>query len=93
LKQFVWAVVVSVPLAIIAFAVADNVNTPEVARWVLSPGYAITEHMTLGGTFAESLGMSIQIDIGFNMAYYLFILFVLFKVLSRRSQGGLARHR
>jgi hypothetical protein len=85
LERFIWALALSVPLAIVTFAVADNVNTPEVLRWVSSPGYVLALHAPPERTFAESLGRGIEIGIGVNMAYYWLILLGLLKILSWRS--------
>jgi hypothetical protein len=87
LRRIVWALVLSLPLSFLAFAIADNAKCPDLCRWFFSPGYVLSIHLPpaavrvgerFGEEFSDNLERSLGIGLLTNLAYYYLILWASF---------------
>lgn len=80
-RRIALSVALAVPLALLSFAIADSVRTPEVIRYLIAPGYLLILHMSSGGnSFGESLNREMSLALTTDTAYYGLLIFL---VLSR----------
>jgi hypothetical protein len=81
LKRTMWAVALSVPLALVGFAVSDSTKCPKLLRYIISPGNALAEHIPPAyGSLADVISRGVSVTLAANAAYYTVILWFLFTV-------------
>jgi hypothetical protein len=64
-------------LTYLSLAIADHVGTPDLVRYVFSPGYVLGMRLATGNGLLDTLGSFGRIAITVNMIYFGFISFVL----------------
>jgi hypothetical protein len=62
----------------VSLAIADHVGTPQLVRYIFSPGFVAGMRFASGGGFLERLGSFGRIAITVNVVYYGLINFLLF---------------
>jgi hypothetical protein len=80
-------------LTFLSLAIADHVGTPEIVRWVFSPGYVLGLRFMSGGGFLERLGSFGRIAVAINVIYFGLISFVLLWKMEWPKRPGNPRHR
>lgn len=63
----------------ISLSVTDNVNTPQVVRYVIAPGYVLGMYFASGRGFFDTLGSFMRIVLAVNISYYGLICFFAMK--------------
>jgi hypothetical protein len=69
-------------LTYVSLAIADHVGTPQLVRYILSPGFVAGMRFASGSGLLERLGSSGRIAITVNVVYYGLINFFLFRKLN-----------
>ena len=87
MRCIVWALVLSLPLSVIAFGMADKTKCPDRCRWIFSPGYMLSMRLPptpghVGEGFSEKfsrdLGRGVGVGLLTNVAYYYLIFWASF---------------
>ena len=69
-------------LTYVSLAIADHVGTPQLVRYIFSPGFVAGMHFASGIGLLERLGSFGRIAITVNILYYGLINFLLFRKLN-----------
>jgi hypothetical protein len=69
-------------LTYVSLAIADHVGTPQLVRYIFSPGFVAGMHFASGSGLLERLGSFERIAIPVNFLYYGLINFLLFRKLN-----------
>jgi hypothetical protein len=80
-------------LTYLSLAIADRPTTPQLVRYVFSPGYVLGVRFASGKGFLDRLGSFGRIAITANMIYYGSISFLLFWKLNWPKLPRNPRHR
>ncbi len=88
LAQLLIGSLVTLFLTYLGMAISDRPTTPQLVRWVISPGFVLGMRFASGEGFLERLGSFARIAITVNMIYYGFFNFLVF----RKSTGQTARN-
>ena len=75
MKRIVWAIILSLPLALLAFAISDSAKCPELLRNILSPGNLVALHVPPAyGSLADTISRFVTVTLATDVAYYALIL-------------------
>lgn len=66
-------------LTLLSIAIADHVGTPEIVRWIASPGYVLGIRLAWGMGFWDQLGSFMLIALLVNLSYYGLAIFLLLR--------------
>jgi hypothetical protein len=80
-------------LTYVSLAVADHVGTPQLVRYILSPGFVAGMRFASGSGILERLGSFGRIAITVNVVYYGLINFLLFRRFDWPKLPKNPRHR
>ncbi len=90
LGRWVVAALLAVPLGAVAFAIADNPNTPAFARLLVAPGFVAALYLPVyGGHFLTDLGRFGVSALAMNACYYTIVRVALMRGWRalRRNKG------
>ncbi len=80
-------------LTYFSLAIADHVGTPQLIRYVFSPGYVLGVHLASGASLLEALGSFGRIALTVNLIYYGLISFFLIRKINWPKLPRNPRHR
>jgi hypothetical protein len=92
LAQVPVGVVLALLLTWLSMAIADHVGTPEIVRWIFSPGYVLGLHFAWGRGFRDQLGSFMFIALIVNVSYYGLVCFLLLRRIGWPSSPKNPRH-
>jgi hypothetical protein len=80
LKRIVWAVILSLPLGLIATVIDARRIFPEPLGYIFPPGSVLAQHVPGVGDleFIESIKRVLEIALALNVVYYSLVLWILF---------------
>lgn len=92
------AAVVALPLAMIAFAIADQQSTPQILRYLVAPGYVLTISPWFDATLRDAgwktgLGVSLLTALIVNFVYYSLLLYWVFASIAHKFDNSSASTR
>ncbi len=79
LGQVLVGLVFALSLTWLSMAIADHVGTPEVVRWIVSPGYVLGMRLAWGRGFWDQLRSFMLVALLVNLCYYGLALFLLLR--------------
>jgi hypothetical protein len=79
-------------LTYFSMAIADHVGTPELIRYIFSPGYVFGMRYASGSGFFDTLGSFARISLTVNIIYYGLVSFLLFRKFNWPKRPRNPRH-
>ncbi|MFZ1141923.1 MAG: hypothetical protein WAN76_22315 [Candidatus Sulfotelmatobacter sp.] len=82
LAQLLIGTLLTLFLTYLGMAISDRPTTPQLVRWVISPGFVLGVRFASGDGFLETLGSFGRIAITANVIYYSFLGFLVFRKIN-----------